>query len=72
MPDQRVGKMRPPLWRKQGGNVRLNLLGIFYFRQAQPIRQPRDMRLDRLLIQPFLGPASGYPINRRGRDADST
>ncbi len=28
-------------------------------------REPRDLRLDRMLIQPWLGPASDYPINRR-------
>jgi sterol desaturase/sphingolipid hydroxylase (fatty acid hydroxylase superfamily) len=34
----------------------------------EQFRDPRDLRLDRLLIQPLLGPASDYPINRRGRD----
>ena len=29
---------------------------------------PRDLWLDRLLMQPFLGPADTYPINRRGGD----
>jgi sterol desaturase/sphingolipid hydroxylase (fatty acid hydroxylase superfamily) len=28
-------------------------------------RTPRDLRLDRMLIQPMLGTASGYPINRQ-------
>jgi sterol desaturase/sphingolipid hydroxylase (fatty acid hydroxylase superfamily) len=31
----------------------------------EQFRTPRDLWLDRLLIQPFRGPASGYPINRR-------
>jgi sterol desaturase/sphingolipid hydroxylase (fatty acid hydroxylase superfamily) len=30
----------------------------------EQFRSPRDLWLDRLLIQPFRGPASGYPINR--------
>ena len=30
----------------------------------EQFRTPRDLRLDRLLVQPFRGPASGYPINR--------
>jgi sterol desaturase/sphingolipid hydroxylase (fatty acid hydroxylase superfamily) len=30
----------------------------------EQFRNPRDLRLDRLLIQPWLGPASSYPINR--------
>ncbi len=34
-------------------------IGIEQFRTAQ------DLRLDRMLIQPLRGPASGYPINRR-------
>ncbi len=37
-------------------------LGIEQFRTS------RDLWLDRMLIQPLRGPASGYPINRRGRD----
>ena len=50
------------------------LLGTY---QAQPgagqegmtlgieqFRTPRDLWLDQLLVQPFRGPASGYPINR--------
>jgi sterol desaturase/sphingolipid hydroxylase (fatty acid hydroxylase superfamily) len=32
-------------------------------------RNPRDLWLDRLLVQPWLGPARGYPINR-DREAD--
>ncbi|MEW5703173.1 MAG: sterol desaturase family protein [Pseudomonadota bacterium] len=31
----------------------------------EQFRKPRDLWLDRMLIQPLLGPASGYPINRR-------
>ncbi|MEQ8195901.1 MAG: sterol desaturase family protein [Rhodospirillales bacterium] len=31
----------------------------------EQFRTRRDLWLDRMLIQPFLGPASGYPINRR-------
>jgi sterol desaturase/sphingolipid hydroxylase (fatty acid hydroxylase superfamily) len=34
-------------------------IGIEQFRQA------RELWLDRMLIQPLRGPASGYPINRR-------
>jgi sterol desaturase/sphingolipid hydroxylase (fatty acid hydroxylase superfamily) len=30
----------------------------------EQFRDPRDLRLDQLLIQPFRGLASGYPINR--------
>ena len=30
----------------------------------EQFRARRDLRLDRMLIQPLLGPASGYPINR--------
>jgi sterol desaturase/sphingolipid hydroxylase (fatty acid hydroxylase superfamily) len=37
-------------------------IGIEQFREA------RDLWLDRLVIQPLRGPASGYPINRRGDD----
>jgi sterol desaturase/sphingolipid hydroxylase (fatty acid hydroxylase superfamily) len=55
------------------------LLGTY---QAQPreghdrmtiginlFREPRWTRLDRLLVQPFVGPAHSYPINRRAEDA---
>lgn len=31
-------------------------------------REPRELRLDRLLLQPFRGPASDYPINRGGAE----
>jgi len=31
----------------------------------EQFRQPRELWLDRMLIQPLRGPASGYPINRR-------
>lgn len=34
----------------------------------EQFRNPGDLRLDRMLIQPWRGPASGYPINR-GTDA---
>lgn len=34
----------------------------------EQFRELRDLRLDRMLIQPMLGPASGYPINREGGD----
>jgi len=34
----------------------------------EQFRDPRELRLDRLLIQPVLGDAAGYPINRAGRD----
>jgi sterol desaturase/sphingolipid hydroxylase (fatty acid hydroxylase superfamily) len=30
----------------------------------EQFRTSRDLWLDRMLIQPLLGPASGYPINR--------
>jgi sterol desaturase/sphingolipid hydroxylase (fatty acid hydroxylase superfamily) len=30
----------------------------------EQFRDPRELRLDRLLIQPALGPASTYPVNR--------
>lgn len=30
----------------------------------EQFRTRRDLRLDRMLVQPALGPASGYPINR--------
>jgi sterol desaturase/sphingolipid hydroxylase (fatty acid hydroxylase superfamily) len=32
----------------------------------EQFRTRRDLWIDRLLIQPFRGPASGYPINREG------
>ncbi|MEO3428102.1 sterol desaturase family protein [Pelagibius sp. CAU 1746] len=32
----------------------------------EQFRTRRDLWLDRMLIQPWRGPASGYPINRRG------
>jgi len=31
-------------------------------------RNPRDLRIDRMLIQPFRGSASGYPINSRAQE----
>ncbi|MGF1624284.1 MAG: sterol desaturase family protein [Alphaproteobacteria bacterium] len=30
----------------------------------EQFRDPRALRLDRMLVQPALGPASGYPLNR--------
>ena len=30
----------------------------------EQFRAPRDLRLDRMLLQPLSGPASDYPINR--------
>ncbi len=36
-------------------------IGITQFRDV------RDLRLDRMLVQPFRGPVGDYPINRRGR-----
>jgi sterol desaturase/sphingolipid hydroxylase (fatty acid hydroxylase superfamily) len=35
----------------------------------EQFRTPGDLRLDRMLIQPLKGPASGYPINRRGEQS---
>jgi sterol desaturase/sphingolipid hydroxylase (fatty acid hydroxylase superfamily) len=34
----------------------------------EQFRTRRDLWLDRMLIQPALGPASGYPINREEED----
>jgi sterol desaturase/sphingolipid hydroxylase (fatty acid hydroxylase superfamily) len=34
----------------------------------EQFRTRRDLWLDRMLIQPFKGPASGYPINRRDEE----
>ena len=34
---------------------------------VEQFRTRRDLWMDRLLFQPFRGPASGYPINRTGR-----
>ena len=36
----------------------------------EQFRTERDLRIDRMLIQPLRGPASGYPINRE--EGDST
>jgi sterol desaturase/sphingolipid hydroxylase (fatty acid hydroxylase superfamily) len=36
----------------------------------EQFRTRRDLWLDRMLIQPLKGPASGYPINRREEQAD--
>ncbi len=33
----------------------------------EQFRTPADLRLDRMLLQPLRGPASGYPINRERR-----
>lgn len=35
----------------------------------EQFRTRRDLWLDRMLVQPLRGPASGYPINRRGKSA---
>jgi len=32
----------------------------------EQFRAPRDLWLDRMLLQPFLGKVGNYPINRRG------
>ena len=37
----------------------------------EQFRTRRDLWIDRLLIQPFRGPASGYPINREEEDRRS-
>ena len=34
----------------------------------EQFRTPRDQWLDRMLVQPVKGPASGYPINREVND----
>ena len=34
----------------------------------EQFRTPRDQWLDRMLVQPIKGPASGYPINREAND----
>ena len=34
----------------------------------EQFRTPRDLWLDRMLVQPLRGPASGYPINREEED----
>jgi sterol desaturase/sphingolipid hydroxylase (fatty acid hydroxylase superfamily) len=34
----------------------------------EQFRTPRDQWLDRMLVQPIIGPASGYPINRDTND----
>lgn len=31
----------------------------------EQFRSRSDLRLDRMLVQPLRGPASGYPINRK-------
>jgi sterol desaturase/sphingolipid hydroxylase (fatty acid hydroxylase superfamily) len=36
----------------------------------EQFRRPRELWLDRMLIQPVLGPARGYPINRGGGAAE--
>ena len=32
----------------------------------EQFRTPRDLWLDRMLLQPFIGKIGNYPINRRG------
>ncbi|MDP2324311.1 MAG: sterol desaturase family protein, partial [Gammaproteobacteria bacterium] len=34
----------------------------------EQFRTRRDLWLDRMLVQPLCGPASGYPVNRESRD----
>src|SRR5690606_22879961 len=59
-----------PWWDRLFGTYRaqprdgheLMTIGIEQFRTR------RDLWIDRLLIQPFRGPASGYPINREEED----
>ncbi len=53
--DRLLGTYRP---QPREGHTRMTI-GIEQFRTV------RDLWLDRMLIQPFRGPASGYPINRR-------
>lgn len=36
----------------------------------EQFRTQRDLWLDRLLFQPFRGPASGYPINRKNQELE--
>ena len=36
----------------------------------EQFRTRRDLWIDRLLLQPFRGPASGYPINRDAAERD--
>ncbi len=55
--DKLLGTYRPQP--KEGHNTMT--IGIEQFRTR------RDLLLDRMLIQPALGPASGYPINREER-----
>ena len=52
--DRLLGTCRPP----PNGNEGMTI-GIEQF------RTPRDLWLDRLFVQPFHGPASRHPINRR-------
>jgi len=35
----------------------------------EQFREPRELLIDRMLTQPARGPASGYPLGRRGPDA---
>ena len=37
----------------------------------EQFRTRRDLWLDRMLIQPIRGPASGYPINRQGKNSST-
>lgn len=36
----------------------------------EQFRTRRDLWIDRLLFQPFRGPASGYPINRNDQQPE--
>ena len=53
--DRMFGTYRPA---PAAGHEKMTI-GIDQFRDA------RELRLDRMLSQPFRGEASGYPINRR-------
>jgi sterol desaturase/sphingolipid hydroxylase (fatty acid hydroxylase superfamily) len=56
--DRLLGTYRP---QPRDGHENMTI-GIEQFRTR------RDLWLDRMLIQPFVGPASGYPINREKDD----
>jgi len=56
--DRLLGTYRP---QPRDGHVGMTI-GIEQFRSV------RDLWLDRMLVQPLRGPASGYPINRDGAD----
>lgn len=58
--DRLLGTYRPQPSKGHGGMT----IGIEQF------RTPRDLWLDRMLIQPVRGPASGYAINRERREEE--